>query len=306
MQSRTAATHHLDPASCIHPPICSPSSAFRLPPSAFYLPPSTFCLPSLSIHTANSAMSAGVTPLIRLAWPRFAGATRASFCRASVRSPPMEVVDPSRDVLALQPPRTLDAVLLPPDVALVAQVRLDLLPDDRKIRLTSAGSAASHSRAGAANHPGAGRRAAPPWSRRARPQAASFSGARPTSRRRSSRAPAPAAVSRTSALSARRSRRCSARLVNIRYGSLVPFVTRSSISTPMYASARPQDERLRALHLPRGVDPGDDPLGGGFLVAGRAVDLAGEEQAFHRLGLQRAAAAASAGNNRTPPRTRAG
>ena len=36
----------------------------------------------------------------------------------------------------------------------------------------------------------------------------------------------------------------------------------------------------------RGVDPGDQPLGGGLLVAGGAVDLAGEEQARKLLGLQ--------------------
>ena len=40
-------------------------------------------------------------------------------------------------------------------------------------------------------------------------------------------------VTRRSALSWRRSSRCSARLVNIRYGSDVPCVTRSSINTPM-------------------------------------------------------------------------
>ena len=43
----------------------------------------------------------------------------------------------------------------------------------------------------------------------------------------------PSGVSRRSALSCRSSRRYSARLVNMRYGSSTPRVTRSSISTPM-------------------------------------------------------------------------
>ncbi len=45
-------------------------------------------------------------------------------------------------------------------------------------------------------------------------------------------------VRRRSALSERSSSRCSAREVNMRYGSWISLVTRSSISTPMYASSR--------------------------------------------------------------------
>ena len=37
---------------------------------------------------------------------------------------------------------------------------------------------------------------------------------------------------------------------------------------------------------PRGVDPGDQALRGGLLVARRAVDLPGEEEARDRLGLE--------------------
>ena len=48
----------------------------------------------------------------------------------------------------------------------------------------------------------------------------------------------PLAVKRMSALSSRSNKRYSARLVNIRYGSLVPNVARSSMSTPVYASSR--------------------------------------------------------------------
>mmetsp|Transcript_44080 Transcript_44080/g.60214 ORF Transcript_44080/g.60214 Transcript_44080/m.60214 type:complete len:247 (-) Transcript_44080:331-1071(-) len=51
-------------------------------------------------------------------------------------------------------------------------------------------------------------------------------------------ASAPLRVSRRSALSLRRESLYSAREVNMRYGSLVPFVTRSSMSTPMYPSER--------------------------------------------------------------------
>ena len=40
--------------------------------------------------------------------------------------------------------------------------------------------------------------------------------------------------------------------------------------------------------LQRGVDAGQDPLRRGLLVAGRAIDLAGEKQARDRLGLERA------------------
>src|SRR5271154_6811849 len=58
--------------------------------------------------------------------------------------------------------------------------------------------------------------------------------------RRSPTTPAarPLAVRRESALSARQLMRYSLREVNMRYGSLTPFVIRSSIRMPMYASAR--------------------------------------------------------------------
>ena len=48
----------------------------------------------------------------------------------------------------------------------------------------------------------------------------------------------PRGVNRRSALSWRSNRRYSARLVNIRYGSSTPRMTRSSIMTPIYASSR--------------------------------------------------------------------
>mmetsp|Transcript_21826 Transcript_21826/g.54095 ORF Transcript_21826/g.54095 Transcript_21826/m.54095 type:complete len:252 (+) Transcript_21826:274-1029(+) len=49
----------------------------------------------------------------------------------------------------------------------------------------------------------------------------------------------PFCVNRRSALSARREIRYSARDVNIRYGSEVPLVTKSSTNTPMYPSSLP-------------------------------------------------------------------
>ena len=48
-----------------------------------------------------------------------------------------------------------------------------------------------------------------------------------------------------------------------------------------------EDERRLLLDLQRGVDAGHQPLGGGLLVAGGAVDLAGEVEAFDRLRFQR-------------------
>mmetsp|Transcript_18050 Transcript_18050/g.58423 ORF Transcript_18050/g.58423 Transcript_18050/m.58423 type:complete len:216 (-) Transcript_18050:1038-1685(-) len=81
---------------------------------------------------------------------------------------------------------------------------------------------------------------------RTAPSAASASlTAASRARATSSRAPAtnpsraPTSDIRTSALSARRLRRYSARELNMRYGSEVPRLTRSSTSTPRYDSARP-------------------------------------------------------------------
>ena len=56
-------------------------------------------------------------------------------------------------------------------------------------------------------------------------------------------------------MSSRRRSRYSAREVNIRYGSCAPLVTRSSISTPMYASDLPRmtgsaPTTLRAALIP--------------------------------------------------------
>src|SRR5918995_390081 len=65
----------------------------------------------------------------------------------------------------------------------------------------------------------------------------------------------PMGVRRRSALSSRNSRRCSARLVNMRYGS-------------------------------RRIDAGNNALGSCFLVTRGAIDLPGEVQPRHELRLQ--------------------
>src|SRR5687767_9530011 len=45
---------------------------------------SNYCTPSLLRWTSNTAISAGVTPAIRDAWPTVCGLKWASFCLASV------------------------------------------------------------------------------------------------------------------------------------------------------------------------------------------------------------------------------
>ena len=47
-----------------------------------------------------------------------------------------------------------------------------------------------------------------------------------------------------------------------------------------------EDERRLPFCAERSVDAGDDALGGGFLVAGGAVDLSGEEESGVVLGLE--------------------
>ena len=47
-----------------------------------------------------------------------------------------------------------------------------------------------------------------------------------------------------------------------------------------------EDEAVFALDFAGGVDAGDEALAGGFFVAGGAVDLAGEEEAFDEAGFE--------------------
>ena len=55
----------------------------------------------------------------------------------------------------------------------------------------------------------------------------------------------------------------------------------------MYAWLRSRTSGGSPLSFSAALMPGHQPLGGGLLVAGRAVDLAGEVQAGDRLGFQR-------------------
>ena len=68
-----------------------------------------------------------------------------------------------------------------------------------------------------------------------------------------------AGVSRVSALSSRSCSRYSARLVNMRYGSVVPCVTRSSTSTPRYASSRRGDHAARSCTKRAALTPASSP-----------------------------------------------
>src|SRR3546814_13582773 len=67
-----------------------------------------------------------------------------------------------------------------------------------------------------------------------------------------------------------------------RTDTLFPYTT--LFRSGLVAARRP---RLLLLHEARGVDTRDQPLRRGFLVAGGAVDLAGEEQAGDGAGFQR-------------------
>ena len=109
----------------------------------------------------------------------------------------------------------------------------------------------------------------------------------PIARRPPARSARPRGVSRRSALSIRSSRRCSARDVNIRYGSRHPRVTRSSTRTPMYASSRPSVNGGSPPDRPRRVDAGDESLRRRLLVPRRAVDLPREEEPADSMRLER-------------------
>ena len=64
-------------------------------------------------------------------------------------------------------------------------------------------------------------------------------------------------------------------------------MTRSSTMTPMYASSRSRRTAGSRTHVARGVEARNQSLRGRLLVARRAVDLPGEEQAGRRVGLER-------------------
>ena len=240
-------------------------------------------------------MSAGVMPLIRLACERLrrpdAGELFAGFGAKLGESAVVEAVGNS---LFREPRLAIDFGLLPGDVAGVLHVAEHLLRRPRGSTAASSGSRATTSA-----HSASGRRRYLVSVRAVDPGRVEQVRARDSisrelclragasGRRRPGRSRWASGVSRRSALSCRSSSRYSARLVNMRYGSSTPQVTRSSISTPMYACVAVQDERLAAQQRERRVRAGDQPLGGRLFVAGRAVDLAGEVQPGDALRFQR-------------------
>ena len=151
------------------------------------------------------------------------------------------IVEVGRERLVLQAPEPLDLLRLAGDVAAVLRLDRDLVDD------VGVGRRAPPARGRGATQVVPGRRgtaedleqrlAVDPWSGQERRASASIRSlrARNRSQRRSSTRPTrrPSSVRRRSALSCRSRSRYSARLVNIRYGSSTPRVTRSSIRTPM-------------------------------------------------------------------------
>mmetsp|Transcript_29212 Transcript_29212/g.91473 ORF Transcript_29212/g.91473 Transcript_29212/m.91473 type:complete len:226 (+) Transcript_29212:310-987(+) len=89
--------------------------------------------------------------------------------------------------------------------------------------------------------------------------AACFSRSRSSRRSPTKPHAAPSGVRRASALSARSISRHSAREVNMRYGSVVPRVTRSSTSTPMYPWCRPTVSGGPRLHESAAFAPATRP-----------------------------------------------
>ena len=68
--------------------------------------------------------------------------------------------------------------------------------------------------------------------------------------------------------------------MNILYGSETPWVTRSSINTPVYEIGAIEDDRGDAGRKPGRVEPRDKALSRRLFVPRGAIDLAGEKQAF--------------------------
>ena len=201
------------------------SSSFPLPPSpspfrpsAFRPPPSAF--PSRTINTARSA---GVMPLIRLACARSTGRIRGELLpRLGPQVRHRVKIEVRRDATRRQTLLPLDVDLLPGDVTGVLGVAGHLpghfaadgrpTPADRP---TSSSHVTSGRRKSWASGQSVAARASPEAARPARSRPAS---AASRCHRGSSTRPSawPSGVSRRSALSCRSSKRYSARLVNMR------------------------------------------------------------------------------------------
>ena len=188
----------------------------------------------------SRAMSAGVMPLIRLAWARLSGpdadaafrGPRPATGRSGEKSKSLGIR------LSCKPLLAGDLDLLPLDVAGVLHVEHHLLAGGRR-------DGGQRGRSADDVLPGglgpAEQLLQADIRPRAGPASTSIAGRFPllwppaaaSARRRPGPAAWPSGVNRRSALSCRSSSRYSARLVNMRYGSSTPRVTRSSINTPM-------------------------------------------------------------------------
>ena len=213
-------------------------------------------------NAPSTATAAGVTPGMRSAWPSVSGApaSAAERLRATGRARARREIGAESG--AVRPSCALDLALLPPQVAGVLHRGFRARDVERRRRRRSSskrGTAVRPRRLREADlrlpqqlarrHAFAGRRR----TQRLRRAIARFRSNRARrasnrSHRSSSTRPAsrPVGVSRRSALSIRSSSRCSARDVNMRYGSRQPLVIRSSTRMPMYASSRRSSNARRA------------------------------------------------------------
>ena len=66
----------------------------------------------------------------------------------------------------------------------------------------------------------------------------------------------------------------------------IGYIRRSKESTDRTVSLETQRERIATLRPQGSVDSCNQALSGGFFVAGSAVNLTGEIQIFHQLGLE--------------------
>ena len=219
-------------------------------------------------------------PEIRAAWPNVRGWIFFSFTpRLGFQARHQVKIEPVGNRPVLVGPAALDVCLLPLQVAGIFDFRLELRGNFRIDRLEWRGEIGPRN-----IRPLKQMRPHDCPSRFVVSKSASVSAiadcfarnlrlrsgeARPTS--------APISVSRRSALSCRRESRCSARgrehPVRL-LGSLGHEIIDQHPDVGLIAA---QDQRRPALDLSRGVDPGDKPLSGRFLITRRAVKLASKE-----------------------------
>ncbi len=191
--------------------------------------------------TEINATSGGRTPAMRAAWPSVRGRRRASLSRFVRQARDGREIELTRDLDGFVALHALDVGFLARDVARVLDVDLERLGDlgreleRRQFRVRGDELRGAHlPDAAAPRRACGGRGAGCAGARAARARAfvaralESRERIRGHQTRRSARG-----TSRCSALSLRKSSRCSARLVNIRYGSDGFETIRSSTMTPM-------------------------------------------------------------------------